>query len=103
VRARAQGRLARAAIGALGWLVGLLLRLLRVSWRRRVEGAPAGGAALYAFWHGDQLALLGARAQAAVLVSRSRDGELAARADRAMVLSHGNLRRLDSALEAPPA
>jgi hypothetical protein len=30
------------------------------------------------------------------------DRELAARADRAMVLSHGSLRRLDSALEAPP-
>ena len=31
------------------------------------------------------------------------DRELAARADRAMVLSHGNLRRVDLALEAAPA
>jgi len=30
------------------------------------------------------------------------DRELAARADRAMVLSHGSLRRVDAALEAPP-
>jgi predicted ABC-type transport system involved in lysophospholipase L1 biosynthesis ATPase subunit len=31
------------------------------------------------------------------------DRELASRADRAMVLSHGNLRRLDSALEVTSA
>jgi hypothetical protein len=76
---------ARAA-AALRFFAGLCLGLLVRAWvfslRVRVT-APAGfdasDRAVLAFWHGQQMALLGARSlagKASVLVSRSRDGDL---------------------------
>lgn len=66
--------------------IGLLVGLLRLTWRVRCEGARPDGAALYAFWHGEQLALsavkLPLRQRLTVLVSRSKDGQLAAGAAR---------------------
>ena len=57
-----------------------VLRILRLTWRVKVVGSPADGARLVAFWHGDQLLLSALKARRmAVLVSRSRDGTLAAR------------------------
>jgi len=68
------------------WLLGLLLRLLRLTWRVRVEGRPPAEGGLLAFWHGDQVALTAAPQSPlpAVLVSRSRDGEIGARAARGL-------------------
>jgi hypothetical protein len=66
----------------LAWAV----RLLRRTWRVEIVGAEdrdaarRDGPAVYAFFHGDLLMLLAARPEPelAALVSRSRDGELAA-------------------------
>lgn len=69
----------RALLGlALGWA----LRLLRMTWRVRVVGAPPTGPGLLSFWHGDLLCLCALRHSEppAVLISRSRDGDLASRA-----------------------
>jgi len=65
----------------LALLATILFRLLRMTWRVRVIGEPPPGAGLLAFWHGDQVALAAAPASdpLTVLVSRSRDGDLAAR------------------------
>ena len=65
-------------------VVTLLIRGLRWTWRLRVVGEPPKGACLFAFWHGHQLALTAAPISPApaVLVSRSRDGQWAARVAR---------------------
>jgi lysophospholipid acyltransferase (LPLAT)-like uncharacterized protein len=68
----------------LGFFSGLLVRIWVATLRVRVEMPEAfvatAGRAI-AFWHGQQMALLGARRlarRAVVLVSRSRDGDLQA-------------------------
>lgn len=72
------------------WLPAVLAFLFRVwsaPWRVRVENpelldaALAKGPVIFAFWHGEQLALLRAHAHRGflALVSWSRDGELLAR------------------------
>ncbi|MEZ4225661.1 MAG: DUF374 domain-containing protein [Polyangiaceae bacterium] len=64
----------------LGFVVGLIVRLLARSYRIRVMGESATGASarVFAFWHGRQLALLGIprTRPTAALVSWSRDGQL---------------------------
>jgi lysophospholipid acyltransferase (LPLAT)-like uncharacterized protein len=83
-----RGRLGAAllALAVLG--LGLLLRLLRLTWRVGVEGSPGvgRGARLYALWHGDLVALSGAPVapRPTMLISRSRDGDWAARAARSL-------------------
>jgi len=71
-------RMRRVAGGALGWIIGLWCRTLRVV----VEGTldEGLGRRVFAFLHGQQMVLLGlARGRPlAVLVSRSLDGELQA-------------------------
>jgi lysophospholipid acyltransferase (LPLAT)-like uncharacterized protein len=62
---------------ALGWVVRLWVATFRVRWAagsRALADAPG----VFAFWHGRQMALFGARRRhaAVALVSRSRDGEL---------------------------
>jgi lysophospholipid acyltransferase (LPLAT)-like uncharacterized protein len=57
------------------------VRLWVFTYRVRVAAPPGfeGGSAVLSFWHGQQMALLGARrlaGDAAVLVSRSRDGDV---------------------------
>lgn len=63
----------------LGLMLGLVLRLWRSTWRVHVV-LPVGGLdgpCVFAFWHGEQMALLGARRRpGVVLVSHSRDGSL---------------------------
>jgi hypothetical protein len=61
------------------WLVAACVRLFRATWRVRVVGEPPPRPALYAFWHGDQIALTTLPRSLVALVSRSTDGELAAR------------------------
>jgi lysophospholipid acyltransferase (LPLAT)-like uncharacterized protein len=81
------------------WLVGLValllcavLRSLRWTWRVRVMGTPPPGRRLYVFWHGDQVALTAlhprqlAGQRPAVLVSQSRDGQLATQIARRLGL-----------------
>ena len=70
------------ALVALAAMVAL--RLLRATWRVRVEGEPPGGRTLVAFWHGDQIALMAASVRPRVLVSLSRDGEIGALAARSL-------------------
>jgi lysophospholipid acyltransferase (LPLAT)-like uncharacterized protein len=69
-------------VSAVALLVSLVVGLLRRTWRVRVAGTPPLEGSLVAFWHGDQLALTGARLSPlpTVLVSLSRDGQLAAEA-----------------------
>jgi len=74
----------------VGFLLGLLVRVWVATWRVRVRG-PEGLFDLdvplvFAFWHGRQMALLGARRRrpAVTLVSWSKDGELQAGAMRAL-------------------
>ena len=69
----------------LAFFALLLVRLLRVTWRVRVVGAQRADG-LYAFWHGDQIGLCAFDFEPvpAVLVSRSRDGELASRVANAL-------------------
>ncbi|MBW2537590.1 MAG: lysophospholipid acyltransferase family protein [Deltaproteobacteria bacterium] len=68
----------RALLVAL--LVTPLVWLLRLTWRVRTLGEPPPRGALFAYWHGDQLALVAAplHRRPTVLVSRSRDGQWAA-------------------------
>jgi lysophospholipid acyltransferase (LPLAT)-like uncharacterized protein len=74
-------RLLLTVLGSLA--IVLLARLLQLTWRVRCEGLRPGGAALYAFWHGDQLALSALKLRKlTVLISRSRDGQLATRVAR---------------------
>ena len=70
----------------LAFFALLLVRLLRVTWRVRVVGAQRADG-LYAFWHGDQIGLCAFDFEPvpAVLVSRSRDGELASRVANALI------------------
>lgn len=75
----------------LALLAGWLLRLLRATWRVRVVGAPPADARLFVCWHGDLAALsvLGRflrRRAPAMLVSKSKDGELGARLARQLGL-----------------
>ncbi|MCC6749636.1 MAG: DUF374 domain-containing protein [Deltaproteobacteria bacterium] len=67
--------LARRVVGEL---LLLAFGLFRLTWRVRVVGQVPEGPAVYAFWHGDLLCLAAASppTRAAVLVSRSPDGEL---------------------------
>ena len=77
------------ALRLLGFLLGWALRLLRWTWRLRVEGTPPEEPGLWSFWHGDLLCLSALRLKLAptVLISRSRDGELANRAARVLGLN----------------
>lgn len=66
------------------WLLELLGRTWRIEWRHdphASDRAPGDGGSIYAFWHARILALtfIHRGRGAAVLVSRSRDGELIAR------------------------
>ncbi len=76
---------------AIGLLVGLLVRVWAFTWRVRVVGAvlPPGKARVFAFWHGRQMALLGAQRSrpTAALISMSRDGQLQSGAQTALGLS----------------
>jgi len=62
----------------LAWAV----RLLRMTWRVKVHGEQSDSGRVVAFWHGDQICIAGLRGWLRraphVLVSWSRDGELAA-------------------------
>lgn len=61
----------------IGWLLGLVVRLWVATLRVRVVGRLPEGGAVWAFWHGQQMALLAARPQRlAALVSWSPDGLL---------------------------
>jgi lysophospholipid acyltransferase (LPLAT)-like uncharacterized protein len=76
----------RAVLGAL---LAIVARLLAVTFRVTLGGASAtalGGPAVFAFWHGRQMALLGAprRRGTLVMVSWSKDGELQAGAMRGL-------------------
>jgi hypothetical protein len=64
----------------VGIVLGIVVWLWALSWRRRVHSlAKAGTPRVYAFWHGQQMGLVGLRARpTVVMVSRSRDGELQA-------------------------
>jgi hypothetical protein len=81
-----------AARAALALLIAILLVLLRWTWRVRVHGTWPRGAVLWACWHGDLIALLAAPVvpRPTVLVSRSRDGSLAALVAR--LLGYGVVR-----------
>jgi lysophospholipid acyltransferase (LPLAT)-like uncharacterized protein len=65
---------------ALGALLAALVRVWARTWRVRWVDAPPAERAVYAFWHGQQMALVAARrgTPLATLVSLSRDGELQA-------------------------
>ena len=67
----------RSLVGAV---VALVVRLWIASLRYRRLGPPIGGPGLVAFWHGDQLALLGQRPPGELVapISLSRDGRLQA-------------------------
>jgi lysophospholipid acyltransferase (LPLAT)-like uncharacterized protein len=68
------------------WTITVLVRLLRRTWRVRFhdralfEDAIGNGAAVFAFWHGEQLPMvpLHASGRVAGLASRSSDGTLIA-------------------------
>jgi len=94
-------RILLSAMGSLA--IFLLAVLIRLTWRVRIVGSRPGGAALFAFWHGDQLALSAVRLRQrlTVLVSRSRDGQLAARAVR--MLGYDVVRGSTSAGAVPGA
>jgi len=76
-------RRARLVALLIALVITPLVWLLRWTWRVRVVGRPPNGA-LFAYWHGEQLALAGSRLEEkpALLVSRSDDGEWAARVAR---------------------
>jgi hypothetical protein len=81
---------------ALGLVLGLVVRIWAFSWRVRVqesaERAMPLQARVFAFWHGRQMALLGApRSRPAVaLISLSKDGDLQRGAQR--ILGVGSVR-----------
>ena len=62
----------------LGILIGFVARAWVWTLRYRRLGPPVEGPALLAFWHGDQLALLGARPPGNLVapISMSRDGDV---------------------------
>jgi hypothetical protein len=77
----------------LGFALGLIVRLLRLTWRVEVRASrcldtPERQRVVYVFWHGAQLGLtaLPLRAPTSVLVSRSKDGTLQHGAMRALGL-----------------
>jgi lysophospholipid acyltransferase (LPLAT)-like uncharacterized protein len=77
----------------VGTLIALALRVLRRTWRVVVLGVPPAPGTLVAFWHGDQIALTATGRLLpglSVLVSRSRDGAMAAAA--AARIGYGLLR-----------
>jgi len=65
---------------ALGALLAGLVRVWAKTWRVHWIDAPPPERSVYAFWHGQQMALVAGRrgARLATLVSLSRDGELQA-------------------------
>lgn len=68
---------------AVGFVLGLLVRLWVWTFRVKLCAAPELASAppsVFAFWHGRQMALFGARRPrpSVAMVSRSRDGELQA-------------------------
>jgi lysophospholipid acyltransferase (LPLAT)-like uncharacterized protein len=70
----------------LGRLLGLAVRAVARTWRVQVEPWPGLGSAIAVPWHGDLLALAplhGGRGWT-VIVSRSRDGDIAAGAAEGM-------------------
>ncbi|NOZ87945.1 MAG: DUF374 domain-containing protein [Deltaproteobacteria bacterium] len=69
----------------LGRLIAWILRLFRLTWRKRIKGKRiiedvdrSGRPVIWAFWHGRQAMLYAARRPKGhvVLVSHSRDGEI---------------------------
>lgn len=63
----------------LGWLLALIVRLWAATWRVRVvhEAGAEAAPRVLAFWHGQQMPLIAARARpSATLVSWSKDGQL---------------------------
>ncbi len=62
----------------LGWLRGLLLRIIYLTLRVSVSGERPNGACLITFWHGEQLCLYGGLPKGDVVapVSRSKDGDI---------------------------
>lgn len=79
--AAGSGLCARLQLRISAALIAFALWVLRRTWRVRVVGRLPPGTRLFAFWHGDQIALHTAAAgrRPTVLISRSRDGSLAAR------------------------
>ncbi|MFC1642266.1 lysophospholipid acyltransferase family protein [Myxococcota bacterium] len=77
-------KIARTVIwwSLVGHVIGWLVRCWAWTWRTQLFAAgasfPDGTPIVYAFWHGQQMALVSARLTrpTAVLVSWSRDGEL---------------------------
>ena len=65
---------------ALGVLLAGLVRVWAKTWRVHWIDAPPAERSVYAFWHGQQMALVAGRrgTRLATLVSLSRDGELQA-------------------------
>lgn len=65
----------------LAWLIAWVVRAWIASLRFDRMGATIEGPCLVAFWHGDQLALLGHRPKGSVVapISLSRDGRMQAR------------------------
>ena len=65
---------------ALGALLAALVRAWAKTWQVRWIDAPPPERSVYAFWHGQQMALVAARRDTPLttLVSLSRDGELQA-------------------------
>lgn len=63
---------------ALAWLLSWIVRGWIWTLRLRVTGSAIGGPGWVAFWHGDQLPLLGARPAGPLIapMSLSRDGRL---------------------------
>jgi len=73
----------------LGVLVGVWARTLRVHVEWQIDRAHESKLGVYAFFHGQQMALLGAvrRRKTAVLVSHSEDGDIQAGAMRRLGFS----------------
>ncbi|MCB9556033.1 MAG: DUF374 domain-containing protein [Deltaproteobacteria bacterium] len=68
----------------LGWLIAVVVQMLRLTWRVQHVGANRAMHGVFAYFHGDLLALVGCRRDVRLLISNSRDGQLAARACRAL-------------------
>lgn len=77
--------------GPAGFVLGWLVRLWASTWRVTIVGGAAAGdsARVFAFWHGQQMALTRVRRArpTAVMVSWSRDGALQSGVMRALGLA----------------